>query len=157
MLDEETRRRLEAVGFEVEIPAGQVLIEHNTPASGLYLIIEGRVAIHAHGAELEGGFELSLVEMTVALEAKIDARPGDDDDRRVVGHGALLREHQLFDRVVLPAERRRNRPVALAARRAGETQTPALARGRNQSTVHLGLHLVQRSDSERVSILSASF
>ena len=55
VLDEETRRRLEAVGYEVEIPAGQVLIEHNTPASGLYLIVEGRVAIHAHGAELEAG------------------------------------------------------------------------------------------------------
>ena len=55
MIDEETRRRLEAVGTEVEFPAGQVLIEHNTPASGLYLILEGRVAIHAHGAELESG------------------------------------------------------------------------------------------------------
>jgi CRP-like cAMP-binding protein len=55
ILDEETRRRLEAVGNEAEFPAGLVLIEHNTPAAGLYLIIEGRVAIHAHGAELEAG------------------------------------------------------------------------------------------------------
>jgi CRP-like cAMP-binding protein len=55
MLDEETRRLLESVGTEVEFPAGQVLIEHNTAAAGLYLILEGRVAIHAHGADLERG------------------------------------------------------------------------------------------------------
>jgi CRP/FNR family cyclic AMP-dependent transcriptional regulator len=55
LLDEETRRLLEALGSEAEFPAGQVLIEHNTPAAGLYLILEGRVAIHAHGAELEAG------------------------------------------------------------------------------------------------------
>ena len=55
IVDDETRRRLEAVGNEAEFPAGQVLIEHNTPAAGLYLIVEGRVAIHAHGAELEAG------------------------------------------------------------------------------------------------------
>jgi CRP/FNR family cyclic AMP-dependent transcriptional regulator len=55
MLDDETRRHFEAVGTEVEFPAGQVLIEFNTPAAGLYLILEGRVAIHAHGADIEGG------------------------------------------------------------------------------------------------------
>jgi CRP/FNR family transcriptional regulator len=55
VIDAETRRRLEELGDEVEFRAGQVLIEHNTPASGLYLIVEGRVAIHAHGAELERG------------------------------------------------------------------------------------------------------
>ena len=55
MIDEELRRRLEEVGSEVEFPAGQVLIEHNTPAAGLYLILEGRVRVHAHGAELERG------------------------------------------------------------------------------------------------------
>ncbi|MEX2212384.1 MAG: cyclic nucleotide-binding domain-containing protein [Gaiellaceae bacterium] len=55
MLDEETLRLLEAVGSEVEFPAGQVLIEHNTAASGLYVILEGRVAVHAHGEEVELG------------------------------------------------------------------------------------------------------
>ena len=55
MIDDDTRRRLEEVGSEVEFPAGQVLIEHDAPASGLYLILEGRVAVHAHDADVELG------------------------------------------------------------------------------------------------------
>ena len=55
VLDDETRRRLEEVGTEVEFPAGQVLIEHETPAAGLYLILEGRVNVHAPHGEHELG------------------------------------------------------------------------------------------------------
>lgn len=55
MIDEETLAQLRDVGEEVEFPAGQVIIEHNTPATGLYVILEGRVAVHAHGADLERG------------------------------------------------------------------------------------------------------
>ena len=66
MIDDETRRRLEEVGSEVEFPAGQVLIEHNTPAAGLYLILEGRVAIHAHGEELERGPGSVVGELALA-------------------------------------------------------------------------------------------
>ena len=54
-LAEETLERLAAAASVVEVPAGQVLIEHNAPASGLYLLLEGRVAIHAPGEDLERG------------------------------------------------------------------------------------------------------
>jgi CRP-like cAMP-binding protein len=54
-LPEETLERLAAVASEVEFPAGQVLIEHDAPASGLYVILEGRVAIHAPDEDLERG------------------------------------------------------------------------------------------------------
>lgn len=104
ILDEETRRRLEAVGSEVEFPAGQVLIEHNTPAAGLYLILEGRVAIHAHGAELEAGpgevvGEMALVRggprrarVTTITPVRAVSVPRDQVDSELAAHLTALWE-----------------------------------------------------------------
>ena len=39
--------RLETVGTEADVAAGQVLIEHGQHGSGLYLILEGTVVVEA--------------------------------------------------------------------------------------------------------------
>jgi len=48
-------RRLEAVGAEAEIPAGQVLIERGQVGTGLYVILEGTVVVEAPEGNLEFG------------------------------------------------------------------------------------------------------
>jgi CRP-like cAMP-binding protein len=54
-LPEQTLEQLAAAATEVDVPAGQVLIEHDAPAAGLYVILAGRVAIHAPDEDLERG------------------------------------------------------------------------------------------------------
>ncbi len=73
-LPEETIEQLEAAGSEVEFPAGQVLIDYNAPASGLYVILEGRVAIHAPDEELERGPGEVVGELGLARDRPRGAR-----------------------------------------------------------------------------------
>ena len=71
---EETLERLAAAASEVEIPAGLVIIEHNTPASGLFVILEGRVAIHAPDEQLERGPGEVVGELALARGSARNAR-----------------------------------------------------------------------------------
>ena len=71
---EETLARLAAAASEVEIPAGLVIIEHNSPASGLYVILEGRVAVHAPDEDLQRGPGEVVGERAIARGGTRNAR-----------------------------------------------------------------------------------
>jgi CRP-like cAMP-binding protein len=73
-LPEETLERLAAAASEVEIPAGLVIIEHNAPASGLFVILEGRVAVHAPDEDLEQGPGEVVGELALARGGARNAR-----------------------------------------------------------------------------------
>jgi CRP-like cAMP-binding protein len=73
-LDDETLAQLAELGTEVEFPAGQVLIEHDAPAAGLYVILEGRVAIHAPDGELERGPGEVVGELALASGGRRSGR-----------------------------------------------------------------------------------
>ena len=73
-LPEETLERLAAAASEIEVPAGLVIIEHNTPASGLYVILEGRVAVHAPDMDLERGPGEVVGELAIARGGARNAR-----------------------------------------------------------------------------------
>ena len=64
---DEALERLAEVATEADFPAGHVLIEYDTPAAGLYLIREGRVAVHAPAAQLERGPGDVIGERALAL------------------------------------------------------------------------------------------
>ncbi len=65
--------------------------------------------------QLAGLVEILLQRVDFRRE-EVGPRPGDDDHRRIVGHRALLREHQLVDGVVLAAERGGDRRCSRRAR-----------------------------------------
>jgi CRP-like cAMP-binding protein len=46
-VDEDDLRKLEAVGSELSFGAGQMLIERDKPGTGLYVVVEGRIAVEA--------------------------------------------------------------------------------------------------------------
>jgi len=54
-MESDDLRRLEAVGSEVEIPAGQVLIERGQHGSGLFVIRAGTVVVDAPDGTFEFG------------------------------------------------------------------------------------------------------
>jgi CRP-like cAMP-binding protein len=89
-LPDETLRRLAAVAAEVEFPAGHVLIEYDAPAAGLYLILEGRVAVHARGASLERGPGEVVGELALARGGRRNARVSAITRVRVL---SIAREH----------------------------------------------------------------
>ena len=82
--------RLADVATEAEFPAGHVLIEYDTPASGLYLIREGRVAIHARDAQLERGPGDVIGERALALGGNRGGRVSAITDVRCL---SIAREH----------------------------------------------------------------
>jgi CRP-like cAMP-binding protein len=73
-LPEEKLERLAAAAHELEVPAGLVIIEHNAPASGLFVILEGRVAIHAPDEDLERGPGEIVGELALARGGARNAR-----------------------------------------------------------------------------------
>ena len=73
-LPEETLERLAAAASEVEIPAGIVFIEHHAPASGLFVILEGRVAVHAPDEDIEQGPGEVVGELAIARGGTRNAR-----------------------------------------------------------------------------------
>ena len=73
-LPDEELQRLADAATEVEYPAGHVLIEYNTPATGLYLILEGRVAVHAPDGDRECGPGEVVGERALASGATRSAR-----------------------------------------------------------------------------------
>ena len=54
-LPEESLERIAAISSEVEFPQGQVVIEARTPGSGMFVILDGRVSVHARGIDTELG------------------------------------------------------------------------------------------------------
>jgi CRP-like cAMP-binding protein len=46
-VNEDDLRKLEAAGSELAFGAGQVLIEHGKPGTGLYVVVEGEIVIEA--------------------------------------------------------------------------------------------------------------
>jgi CRP-like cAMP-binding protein len=54
-LSDDELQRLAGAASEVEYPAGHVLIEYDTPGAGLYVVLEGRVAVHAPEGDRECG------------------------------------------------------------------------------------------------------
>ncbi|HUK95637.1 MAG TPA: cyclic nucleotide-binding domain-containing protein [Gaiellaceae bacterium] len=89
-VSDETLTRLADVATEAEFPAGHVLIEYDTPAAGLYLILEGRVAVHAPGAQLERGPGEVIGERALAIGGTRGGRVSALTDVRCLG---IAREH----------------------------------------------------------------
>jgi CRP-like cAMP-binding protein len=89
-VSDEALTRLAAVATEADFPAGHVLIEYGTPAAGLYLIREGRVAVHAPTAELERGPGDVVGERALALGGKRGGRVSAITEVRCLG---IAREH----------------------------------------------------------------
>ncbi len=87
---DEALERLAEVATEADFPAGHVLIEYDTPAAGLYLIREGRVAIHAPAAQLERGPGDVIGERALALGGNRGGRVSAITDVRCLG---IAREH----------------------------------------------------------------
>jgi CRP-like cAMP-binding protein len=54
-LPDESLERIAALATEVEFPAGQVVIEARTPGAGMFVILDGRVSVHARGVDAELG------------------------------------------------------------------------------------------------------
>ena len=46
-MEEDDLKRLEAVGSRLEFGAGQMLIEHGKPGTGLYVVVEGNILVEA--------------------------------------------------------------------------------------------------------------
>ena len=54
-LSQESLERIASIAGETDVPAGQVLIEARSPGSGMFVILEGTVSVHARGVERELG------------------------------------------------------------------------------------------------------
>ena len=54
-LSDESLERIAALASEVEFPPNQVVIEARTPGAGMFVILDGRVAVHARGVDVELG------------------------------------------------------------------------------------------------------
>jgi len=89
-VSDETLTRLAGVATEADFPAGHVLIEYDTPAAGLYLILEGRVAIHATTAQLERGPGDVVGERALAIGGNRGGRVSAITDVRCL---SIAREH----------------------------------------------------------------
>ena len=75
----------------------------------------GRIDLDHH---LARRLEVLLERLDLRRE-EVGLRPGDDHHRGIGRHGALLRQHQLVDPVVLASERRGDGVVTVAIGRAG--------------------------------------
>jgi CRP-like cAMP-binding protein len=54
-VNEDDLRKLEAAGTPLSFGAGQMLIEHGKPGTGLYLVLEGQVLVEAKDGNHELG------------------------------------------------------------------------------------------------------
>jgi len=54
-LSDDSLVRIAAVASEVEFPQNQVVIESGMPGSGMFVILDGRVSVHARGVDTELG------------------------------------------------------------------------------------------------------
>lgn len=77
-LDQPALERVAARATEVEFPAATVLIERGQPASGMFVILDGKAAVHVGGSAVElgpGEFvgELSLLAEDLRRTARVSA------------------------------------------------------------------------------------
>ena len=54
-LSDESLARIAAIASEVDFPPNQIVIEARTPGSGMFVILDGRVSVHARGVDTELG------------------------------------------------------------------------------------------------------
>lgn len=54
-LPDASLERIAAIVSEVEFPPNQVVIEARTAGTGMFVILDGRVAVHARGVDVELG------------------------------------------------------------------------------------------------------
>jgi CRP-like cAMP-binding protein len=54
-LSDESLERIASVASEVEFPPNQVVIEARTPGTGMFVLLDGRVSVHARGVDTELG------------------------------------------------------------------------------------------------------
>lgn len=78
VLDERALERVAAIATDVEVPAGQVIIERDQPGAGMFVIEEGRVAVELPSRTVElgpGDFvgELSLLVDSGTRVARVRA------------------------------------------------------------------------------------
>jgi CRP-like cAMP-binding protein len=55
VVDEDDLRTLEAVGSRVEFGAGQILIDHGKPGTGLFVVVKGHLLVEAPEGSRELG------------------------------------------------------------------------------------------------------
>lgn len=75
-LDDAALERVASLFGEVEAPAGQVIVEHGQPGSGMFLLEEGTVSVEVPGGPVElgpGEFfgELSILADDVPRTARV--------------------------------------------------------------------------------------
>ncbi|OFW77168.1 MAG: hypothetical protein A2Z48_10235 [Actinobacteria bacterium RBG_19FT_COMBO_70_19] len=75
-LDDDALERVVSLFSEVEAPAGQVIVEHGHPGSGMFLLEEGTVSVELRGGPVElgpGEFfgELSILADDVPRTARV--------------------------------------------------------------------------------------
>jgi CRP-like cAMP-binding protein len=54
-LDDDSLRRIAALASEVEFEEGHLLTEGGQVGSGMFVLLDGRVSVHARGADVELG------------------------------------------------------------------------------------------------------
>jgi len=67
-LDDEGLSRVAALFSEVEAPAGQVIVEHGQPGSGMFLLEEGTVSVEVPGGPIELGPGEFLGELSILAD-----------------------------------------------------------------------------------------
>ena len=77
-LEDEELERIAALASEVEFPAGHVLTEGGQVGSGMFILLDGRVSVHARGADVELGpgeviGELALLRRDSRRIARVQA------------------------------------------------------------------------------------
>jgi CRP-like cAMP-binding protein len=77
-LDDAALERIAALSSEVEFPAGHVLTEGGQIGSGMFILLDGRVSVHARGADVELGRgevvgELALLRRDSRRIARVQA------------------------------------------------------------------------------------
>ncbi len=77
-LAEESIERIAAIATEIDVPAGQVLVQRNEPGTGMYVVLEGAVVVELRGKTVNlgpGEFfgELSLLVPGATRGARVRA------------------------------------------------------------------------------------
>jgi CRP-like cAMP-binding protein len=77
-LSDEELAQVAAIASEAEFPAGFVLTESGQVGSGMFVLLDGRVAVHARGVEVELGpgevvGELALLRRDMRRIARVQA------------------------------------------------------------------------------------
>jgi CRP-like cAMP-binding protein len=77
-VNDESIERIAAIASEIDVPAGQVLVQRNEPGTGMYVVLDGAVVVELRGKTVElgpGEFfgELSLLVPGATRGARVRA------------------------------------------------------------------------------------